>query len=412
MAGYDYIAYRVYIDESGTVNINDPNSNLYIVVAVYIQEENKKTVEVGIEEICKELCNGAELKSSRIGKDNKKRLKLLDRLGCLPFQYIAIICNKEFIQDDSGLKYKKTCYKFLHKKLNQKLQQIPGNVFFLIDNYGTPEFEKSCKEYFEKNVQGLYNADFTFEYADDKENRIIQLADFIAGTLSYCFDKKKKDDKYSTLFRLTLKKHEIELHCYPRQQKPVSEVPPSIDDETFADDLRDRLYNQALRFLEDNEHSLDENVQKQWETLKRLFDASELEDASQRYIYADELIEHLRECGWTIGKRNFTVDIIGGLRRANIIIAGSPIGYKLALSLEDVNEYLEHDKKIILPMLQKLAKARSNIKLLMNHDILTNVLYADLKVLIDSLSESKLETYAATEEYDIDTAKTLTNAIS
>lgn len=411
MPGYDNIAYRVYIDESGTVNIHDPDSNLYIVVAVYIQEENRKTIEEGIEEICKELCNGAELKSSRIGKDNNKRLNFLNRLGALPFQYIAIICNKDLIQDDSGLKYKKSCYKFLHKKLNQMLQEIPGNVHFLIDNYGNHEFEEGCKAYFSKNIQTLYYADFTFEYANDKENRIIQLADFIAGTLSYCFDKKKKDNQYSTFFRTTLKKHEIELHCYPRQQIPVSEIPPSVDDETFADDLRDRLYNQALRFLEDNEHSLDENVQKQWETLKRLFDASELEDASQRYIYADKLIDYLRECGWTIGKRNFTVDIIGGLRRANIIIAGSPTGYKLALSLEDVNEYLEHDKKIILPMLQKLAKARSNVRLLMNHDILTNVEYADLKVLIDSLSESKLETYAASEEYDIDTAKTLTNAI-
>ena len=89
---------------------------------------------------------------------------------------------------------------------------------------------------------------------------------------------------------------------------------------------------------------------------KRLFDASEYEETTRRYIYADELIEHLRKCGWTIGKRSFTEEVIGGLRKENIIIAGSPIGYKLALSLEDVNEYLEQARKSFFPCLKLWLK--------------------------------------------------------
>lgn len=289
--------------------------------------------------------------------------------------------------------------------------QLSGNVNFIIDDYGSKEFEESCRSYFERNTQEIIHADYFFEYVNDKTNRMIQLADFIAGTLSYCFDKEKKDEHYSSFFRTLLRKLEIELFSYPRHQIPVSKIPPAFEDPHFADDLRDRLYNQAQHFLEENEGSNDEDIQKQWETLKRLFDASEYEETTRRYIYADELIEHLRKCGWTIGKRSFTEEVIGGLRKENIIIAGSPIGYKLALSLEDVNEYLEHDKKIILPMLKKLAKARKNIKMLMNYDILQNSVYTDLKILIDSLSESKLENYSSSEEYDIEAVAKLTNEI-
>ena len=97
------------------------------------------------------------------------------------------------------------------------------------------------------------------------------------------------------------------------------------------------------------------------------------------------------------------------MRRANIIIAGSPIGYKLALSIDDVNEYLEHDKKIILPMLDKLSKARKNILMLMKYDILQSPEYKDLNILINALSENNLNEYAKMEEYDIDTASSLNN---
>ena len=410
MPGYSNTAYWVYVDEFGTVNIQDPSSELYIEVAVFIKDEERLTLENGIEEICQELCGGAELKSSRVGGDNAKRLKYLNKIGNLPFQYYALICNKKLISEGSGLIYKKSCYKNLHKQLNQMLQTLPGNVHFLIDKYGSPDFENSCKVYFEKATMGLIiHADFSFDYVDDKNNRVVQLADFIAGSLSYCFDKKKKDAVYSPSFRTILKKHELELFCYPRQQRAVSNVPPSVQDESFADDLRDRLYNQASRFLEENEDNDDECVQMQWHTLKRLFDASELEDKELRYIYADKLIEHLKSYGYVIGKRNFTVDVIGGLRRADIIIAGSPDGYKLALSLDDVNEYLEHNKEIILPMLHKLAKARNNIRMLMSYDILENAEYADLKELIEKLSESKLDNYAMADKFDVDSAEPLTN---
>lgn len=411
MPGYSNTAYWVYVDESGTVNKQDPNSNLYIEVAVFIKDKDRQAVERGVEEICNELCNGAELKSSRIGGDNAKRLRYLNKIEELSFQYIALVCNKRLIDEDSGLQYKKSSYKYLHKKLNQMFRHLSGNVHFLIDEYGSKVFEESCKSYFKKSTQELIHADYSFEYVNDKTNRMIQLSDFIAGTLSYCFDKAKMDAQYSSFFRTILRKHEIDFLCYPRQHIPVSNTPPSVNEPNFADDFRDRLYNQAQQFLEDNENSLDEDIQKQWETLKRLFDASEYEDATRRYIYADELIEHLRESGWTIGKRTFTEEVIGGLRKANIIIAGAPIGYKLALSLDDVNEYLEHDKKIILPMLKKLSKARSNIRLLMNYDILHDDAYTDLRTLIDSLSESKLDDYALTEEFDVESASPLTNGI-
>ena len=409
MAGFDNTAYWVFVDECGTVSPKDPSSNLYIEAAVLVKDEDKENLSNSIDEICQDLFGGTELKNSKIAGKNDKRLSVLKRIEELPFQFIALICNKDLIDKDSGLQYKQSCYKFLHKKLHNIFYLLPGNIHFVIDNFGNKIFEEGAKKYFSRESEELFHAEPFFDYVNDKTDRLIQLADFIAGTLLYCFDPTRKDAQYVKLFRPILKKHEIDLYCYPRLLKPVSDTPLKPEDNQFAADLRDRLYNQAQNFIDRNEDNEDEIIQMQWHTLKRLFDASEYEDDSDRYIYADTLIQHLLDDGWTIGKRNFTVDVIGGLRRNNIIIAGSPIGYKLALSIDDVNEYLEHDKKIILPMLDKLSKARKNILMLMKYDILQSPEYKDLNILINALSENNLSEYAKMEEYDIDSASSLNN---
>ena len=78
MPGYNNTAYWVYVDEFGTVNIKDPSSDLYIEVAVFVKDEERQALENGIDELCQELCGGAELKSSRVGGDHAKNL-----IGCL-----------------------------------------------------------------------------------------------------------------------------------------------------------------------------------------------------------------------------------------------------------------------------------------------------------------------------------------
>ena len=97
-----------------------------------------------------------------------------------------------------------------------------------------------------------------------------------------------------------------------------------------------------------------------------------------------------------------SVEIIGGLRRAGIIISGSQNGYKLALSLKDIDEYLEHDKTIIIPMLSKLRSAQTNVRALIGYNILSGA-YSDLEPLVDVLKERTLVAY--TEEPDIENIK-------
>ena len=99
--------------------------------------------------------------------------------------------------------------------------------------------------------------------------------------------------------------------------------------------------------------------------------------------------------------------MIGGLRKEEIIISGSPSGYKLALSLEDINEYLDHDRNIIVPMLQKLTLARRTPREGINFDILIDARYSVLKILIEAIGANDMESFGSEHELDVETIKFL-----
>jgi hypothetical protein len=96
-------------------------------------------------------------------------------------------------------------------------------------------------------------------------------------------------------------------------------------------------------------------------------------------------------------KQLFTSDIIGKIRDAGIIIAGTNIGYKLALSVEDINDYLYHNKNVIFPMFARMKKARETIKVATSNEY--DILETDnlLASLLETFSDRQIE--IATEQY-------------
>jgi hypothetical protein len=80
----------------------------------------------------------------------------------------------------------------------------------------------------------------------------------------------------------------------------------------------------------------------------------------RRAIHSGSLIAHLKWLGFKkISDRTLRVSVIGPIRDAGVIIAGDGKGYRLAMSVSDVERYIRHDRSILEPMLARLAKART-----------------------------------------------------
>lgn len=401
------ITHKVFIDESGGVTGSGDRNNFYVCTAVIVHGDKEAEVLRGVDTVRQKIASGAPLKSSSIGNRNQLRLRYLQDLCALPFSFVALITDKRRINPDSGLKYKRTRYKFIHNKLNALLKKALARMELVVDEHGTAEFQDECVKYFEKNCELNLFGGVTVRYADDSNESLLQLADFIGGSLLYCFDPDRTTQEASS-FRKLLRTREAGIAFFPIGQKSVS--PQALDNENLNDELLQSVLNNAADdFLNRHENDRNDTVRMQVYTLQRLFGASEYEAGIQRCIFSDVLLGELKEMGFQVTKRNFTTDVIGGLRWEGIIISGSPYGYKLALSLEDIVEYLDHDNSIIIPMLEKLRMAKETVKIGLDYDILAKPQYKVLSDLVEVLVDNRLTAYGAGPEPDIEKISMITD---
>ena len=358
-----------FVDETGTNELDSSKlgvSNLFICVAVVVDDVGRLETENAMYKLSSELCGGAEISSRRIGGDHKRRLKFLKKMESMPFGYYALVINKDNICENSGLRFKKQFYKYINRMLYRRLDNSGMNMRVLADEIGGRDFMESFESYIEENNSKMLFSDFNMDFfshrfVKSEEERLIQLADLIAGTLSYCFDADKKND-YSSQFRESLQLKEIGIHCWPLEFVPISGADSKNENE-WDDRLRCTCLNRAIRFIEENENKSNIELSMQATALKYLLFSRKFEDREKQAIYSDKLIEKLSTDGYDkLSKQAFSSIVIGKIREAGIILAGTNEGFRLALSTEDIRDYLNHDRSIIEPMINRLIKARETVK--------------------------------------------------
>lgn len=389
---------HVYIDETGTLMSGTNESDLYICTAVIVPDSDVQSVTDGLKKINQEHRKGATLKSSRVGGRHDLRIAILKDLLKLNFTYLFLITDKsKFIPNSPLALYKKSRYKFLHDKLNKLIEERCCDLDIVIDKYGSKEFQDECLKYYtRKQPEDFFAGKVQHAYADDEEQTLLQIADFIGGSLLYCYDKTRKSD-YSKQIRDILSTKEVGYDFFPRGHFDTKPLP--VPSEFLREELYRYLYNKAVAVLELLENAQEAEKKMQYFTLHSLFLARCYEEQSRQWIYSDKIYDDLCKQKFEISKRAFTVKIVGGLRMQGIIIAGSPNGYKLALNLDDINEYLLHDKKIIFPMLKKLRMAKDSVQTIIQYNILSGE-YSRFDDILNVITENDLQQYS--DEPDIE----------
>ena len=107
------------------------------------------------------------------------------------------------------------------------------------------------------------------------------------------------------------------------------------------------------------------------------------------YIYTYELKQQLSNTDLrNLSDQAFRMRIIGKLRDKGVVIASSQKGYKIPSKQSELYDFINHDAKIVIPMLARLKKCRDLIKLgtVNGLDLLDHPEYEQLRVYFDSLS--------------------------
>ena len=355
-----------FTDESGSFGWeldNENTSTHFIIAAIIVKESDVDTVRTAVAGIRDRYFPKGEIKSSKIGKKHNRRKKILEETLEIPYQIFAIVVNKESLKDWNGLRFKKSFYKFMNNIVHKELRAAFKNLVVVADEIGGSDYMQSFCRYVEDHAEipNLYG-DSEFSFENSKSEVIVQLADLISGTLSFLYDEHKKDANVPD-YQGILKNKIIRIEQYPKMYDNYDLEKSALASE-YDKDITEICLHQAIDFINTYKDDDSEIRQGQLIVLKYLLFRF-MNNDTRGYISTKELSGQLAWKYGKVGERKFRKEIMGGLRDSGVIISGShdKKGYKIPSKKADIDDFLNHNISIILPMLGRLKKCHDIIKL-------------------------------------------------
>ena len=355
-----------YIDEFGAFGYNFDNegcSTHFIVTAIIVDENDISSVKNGADAIRNKFFPNGEIKSSRIGKDHKKRITILNELKNLPFTIFALVCDKRQISQQSGLHYKQSFYKYINNLVYQELRSSFSNLVIIADEVGTNDYLQSFAKYVkEKEVPLTLFDNSLFRFENSKDNLIIQIADIVSGSLAYNYDEHKLKNSHGNNYKALLSSKTMMIKEYPATFDNFNVKNNDLNPKYNAQ-IAEICYRKAKYFIEIHKSSNELEIKQQLAVLEYLLFRF-MNKSPRKYISTQELINQLCYLGYDkLSIQAFRTRIIAKLRDNEVIISSSPYGYKIPSSEEELEDFVNHGKTIILPMLSRLKKCNDIIRL-------------------------------------------------
>lgn len=371
-----------FADEFGNNSFDFESQGSHFIVTSVIMnldeldENNKK-----LEEIRKKHFQTGEIKSSKVGKNNSRRKKILNELNSINFSIYSVVVDKEKLFGE-GFKYKKSFYKYLNGLVYKELYRTFPQLKLIVDEYGGNDFMRSFKKYVNKNhIRTLFSfSEFTI--GDSKNEIGVQLADFITGTLGYIYDKKKKNSESDEFFNL-IKNKIVSLNFFPKEYT-VEEFQEDDVFNEYDNTLAELSINRIFDYLDKAQGNSQLDVDRiNFLKLLLLFHKS---NHHKNFTTSKEFIKHMAiNRPQNISNEYFMTKVVGHLRDKGVLIASGRNGYKIPSSMEELKHFVRHGKNMILPILRRIKECRETLLLATNndYDTLDSPEFKKLKSLIE-----------------------------
>lgn len=378
-----------FADEFGNNSFEFSSQGTHFIVAsIILEEHNIELLESQVEAIRSKYFQTGEIKSNKVGKSHKRREIILKELTKLDFTIYAVVVDKRELSG-AGFKYKPVFYKYLNGLVYSELYNSFANLSLVVDEMGGNDFMRKFKSYvMENHTAGLFQE---FSFYKSHTNLLVQVADFIAGTLGYCFDESKRGE-HSEMFLEIIKPKLASIEFYPRIFTPLT---ISNDNSRHVEDnkVKESARMHAISFVKERQRKgLERQEHADQVSFVKLLLLYQTTYTKNGFVSAQELMKHLNAGrNPKINDQYFRAKIIGKLRDKGLLIAsnskGEEPGYKLPNTVNDLNKFIDHNNSMIIPLLHRVKKCRDSIKLITGNqfDILDREEYKEMKSIIDSM---------------------------
>ncbi len=360
-----------FIDESGNTDLDTSKldvSKYFIVCAVIIDDEKADSLREEAEAIRKKYFQTGEIKSSSVrDRDgHARRIKILESILELDFKFYAVAVEKDALSRDGGFQYKRSFLKFINGLLYKQLFENFPSITVFADEHGGDEFKCSFQKYIEKNHKPDLFWDSELNLVSSHGNILVQLADFLVGTLAKVYEGKSNPALLES-YRSLLKSKALDIKEWPTRHQAYFE--PDKTGKEYDRFIHSHALSQAEIYIEKYRENNDEETRLQVCVLNHLVFKSRL-SSDDDYIATRGLLEHLESCGFRgVSEQAIRSQIVSKLRDKDVIIASCSRGYKIPSSYTDLVDFVERVNSLVLPLLERLNKARNSYLVASKDDV-------------------------------------------
>lgn len=373
--------YFAFIDESGNnaLNTDKEGATKYFVLAAVICESSSvNNLRMLAEQISNNFYAGKEIKSNK--NKGERRVEIIKILMDNDVKFSTMAINKDEIFKDSALDLKQIFIKYTNKLFYTQLVLHHQPLTIVADKHGGDEFSAGFIKYIDSEFKDQLFIPTSVQHVDSCNEKIIQIADLISGTVRLFYEKKD-----SIIDKAFL---EYKRKCCLF----IDEWPLVYSKQIYVDrqdSKRDKLVldlsvSLAQEFKLKNAGSTDELMQMQVSVVSHLlFNAIYDEN---RYLLLTDIKSYLNSQGFpNFGDQHYRSLIIAKLRDSGVIIASSNEGYKIPTKYKDIIDFVEMVDGQVLPLIERLSRARNLIKArsLGEYDPLEDDRYSRLREIVD-----------------------------
>ncbi len=356
-------SHHAYVDAYGDTGLSTQKTGTsiyFVVAAVLVDGEHVRSVAEAADSIRAKHFQSGEIKSSKVGPDLDRRLRVLEDLTSLDFRVHADAIDKRQVDPNTGMIYKRSFLKYLHRQLYRKLVRSFPNISVLVDEHGSPEFMAGFETYIREREKLDLFQNSTFAFASSESQPLVQVADFIAGSIAHMVDPGKMVEGCERIMEV-LGDRVLSVDEWPPERRIYSRLSGGdVTDE--LDEMVERVCReQTLVFLEEHAGATQRPEKFQFATLRYLFFYSRF--VNPHSYVPTKLIRYMLEEseGEEVGEQYFRTNVMAKLRDAGVVIASGHRGYKIPVCATDLGDFVAHTCGIALPMIDRLRKARNLI---------------------------------------------------
>lgn len=382
-----------FLDESGDPHFpagEQGKSTHYVVAAVIVADDRLADVRAESEAIRIDHFGAGEMKAGArsLRRDPERRRAIVEALAELDVSYAVVAVDKQEMYEDSPLaKWKRSFLKFTARQLLQRLYGTYDQVRVVADEYGRANYQDEFDRYVRKRL-GLFAEGSDFAFGDSEQEPLIQVADFVAGTV-FRAHRDHTDEDRALVGILRDRMHTF--IAWPVVFAPVDPPRRSGDQADRDRAVRDLALRSAARYVGANRDSTDPITVARVVCLDRLIYAAQFDEQSS-FVHADELtaqVAGLRLQGVNLSTRWLSANVIGPLRDEGVVISGSSQGYAIPYRADELDAHARDVRSKAIPMLRRLARYREDllIRTAGDVDLLDAPGLATVKRMVEALQE-------------------------